>query len=298
MDTRSAFVAIVGRPNVGKSSLLNQFVGEKVAIVSPKPQTTRTKITGVLTKEETQLVFIDTPGMHKPKTKLSEFMVKQVTQSVADVDVAILVTEATGPVTKAEEELLFRFKNTKMPAVLVLNKIDTLDKREDMLAKIDVFSKEYAFDAIIPISAKTGDGVNILLDEIMKYAEEGPHFFDDDAYTDQPERVIVAEIIREKILNNMEQEIPHGTAVSIESMKERPDKNLMDIEATIFCERDTHKGMLIGKNGTMLKKIGTEARKDVAEFLDIPINLQLWVKVKEDWRNKEGLIKHLGFKSE
>lgn len=298
MKTRSAFVAIVGRPNVGKSSLLNKLVGEKVAIVSAKPQTTRTKITGVLTKDDTQIVFIDTPGIHKPKTKLSEYMVKQVNQSVADVDLAVLVTEANTPITKVEEELLESLTARKMKAILAINKIDVLEQREEMLPKMDALSKLFNFDMIIPISARTGDGLDILLESIMKYAEEGPHFFDDDAYTDQPERVIVAEIVREKILNNMEQEIPHGTAVGIESMKERTEKEIIDIEATIYCERDSHKGMLIGKNGAMLKKIGSEARRDIEAFLDISINLQLWVKVKEDWRNKAGMIKHLGFKDE
>ena len=298
METRSAFIAIVGRPNVGKSSLLNAMVGEKVAIVSDKPQTTRNRIVGILTRGETQLVFIDTPGMHKPKTKLSEFMVRQVRRSVADVDAAVLVTEPEREITKAERELLDNIKAMGIPAILVLNKIDTLKRREDMLEKMQTLSAEYEFEAVVPLSALTGDGVDILINELSQLAEEGPHFFDDDDFTDQPERVIAGEIIREKILNNMREEIPHGTAVSVESMKEREDKDIIDIDAVIYCERDSHKGMLIGKQGSMLKTIGSQAREDIEAFLDTKVNLRLWVKVKEDWRNKEGLIKQFGFTEE
>ena len=298
METRSAFIAIVGRPNVGKSSLLNAMVGEKVAIVSDKPQTTRNRIVGILTRGETQLVFIDTPGMHKPRTKLSEFMVRQVRRSVADMDAAVLVTEPEKEVTKAERELLDNIKAMGIPAVLVINKIDTLKRREDMLEKMQALSAEYEFEAVVPLSALTGDGVDILLAELSQLAEEGPHFFDDDDFTDQPERVIAGEIIREKILNNMREEIPHGTAVSVESMKEREDKDIIDIDAVIYCERDSHKGMLIGKQGSMLKTIGSQAREEIEAFLDAKVNLKLWVKVKEDWRNKEGLIKQFGFTEE
>ncbi|MCD4836645.1 GTPase Era [Phocea massiliensis] len=298
METRSAFIAIVGRPNVGKSSLLNAMVGEKVAIVSDKPQTTRNRIVGILTRGETQLVFIDTPGMHKPRTKLSEFMVRQVRRSVADVDAAVLVTEPEKEVTKAERELLDNIKAMGIPAVLVINKIDTLKRREDMLEKMQALSAEYEFEAVVPLSALTGDGVDILLAELSQLAEEGPHFFDDDDFTDQPERVIAGEVIREKILNNMREEIPHGTAVSVESMKEREDKDIIDIDAVIYCERDSHKGMLIGKQGSMLKTIGSQAREEIEAFLDAKVNLKLWVKVKEDWRNKEGLIKQFGFTEE
>ena len=298
METRSAFSAIVGRPNVGKSSLLNAMVGEKVAIVSDKPQTTRNRIVGILTRGETQLVFIDTPGMHKPRTKLSEFMVRQVRRSVADVDAAVLVTEPEKEVTKAERELLDNIKAMGIPAVLVINKIDTLKRREDMLEKMQALSAEYEFEAVVPLSALTGDGVDILLAELSQLAEEGPHFFDDDDFTDQPERVIAGEIIREKILNNMREEIPHGTAVSVESMKEREDKDIIDIDAVIYCERDSHKGMLIGKQGSMLKTIGSQAREEIEAFLDAKFNLKLWVKVKEDWRNKEGLIIQFGFTEE
>lgn len=292
---RSAFVAIVGRPNVGKSSLLNRFVGEKVAIVSPKPQTTRTRITGVLTEGETQFVFIDTPGLHNPKTKLSEFMVKQIKDSVADVDVAVLVTEPLGKIHQTELDLLQRFRDLRLPAILAINKIDTVAKKDLMMEKIAAFSQLFDFEAVVPVSAMTGDGTEELLEEIGEYAAEGPHYFPDDAMTDQPERVIVAEIIREKLLNNLSDEIPHGTAVTVEQMIEREDKNIIDIHAVIYCEKDSHKGIIIGKQGAMLKKVASQARREIESFLDIKINLQCWVKVKEDWRNRIGVIRDLGF---
>lgn len=297
-QTYSGFVAIVGRPNVGKSSLLNRFVGEKVAIVSPKPQTTRNKITGILTRGATQLVFIDTPGLHKPRTALGEYMVEQVRRSVLDVDVGVLVTEPTGDITPAEQQLMESLKAAHMPVLLAVNKIDTIRQKDLMMAKINAFSKELNFEAIVPISARTGDGTDILLEKISSYAHEGPHFFDDDAITDQPERVIIAELIREKVLQNMQDEIPHGVAVGIENMKERKNaagQELADVDATIYCERESHKGMLIGKGGAMLKRIGTAARVDAERFLDTKLNLRLWVKVKEDWRNREGLMKNFGF---
>lgn len=292
----SAFVAIVGRPNVGKSSLLNRFVGEKVAIVSPKPQTTRTRITGVLTKKNAQFVFIDTPGLHQPKTKLSEFMVKQVKDSVADVDVAVLVTDPLGKIHPMEEDLMDRFRERRIPAILAINKIDTLAQKDVMMEKINAFSKQFPFDAIVPISALTGDGVEELLDELSPHAKEGPHYFPDDALTDQPEQVIVSEIIREKLLNNLNEEIPHGTAVFIEQMRERKGRDLLDIHAVIYCERDSHKGIVIGKQGTMLKKVASQARAEIESFLGIKVNLQCWVKVKEDWRNRIGVIRDLGFR--
>ena len=292
---RSAFVAIVGRPNVGKSSLLNRFVGEKVAIVSPKPQTTRTRITGVLTEGETQFVFIDTPGLHNPKTKLSEFMVKQIKDSVADVDVAVLVTEPLGKIHQTELDLLQRFRDLRLPAILAINKIDTVAKKDLMMEKIAAFSQLFDFEAVVPVSAVTGDGAEELLEEIGEYAAEGPHYFPDDAMTDQPERVIVAEIIREKLLNNLSDEIPHGTAVTVEQMIEREEKNIIDIHAVIYCEKDSHKGIIIGKQGAMLKKVASQARREIESFLDIKINLQCWVKVKEDWRNRIGVIRDLGF---
>ncbi len=294
-NTKNEFVAIVGKPNAGKSSLLNSIVGEKVAIVSAKPQTTRTRITGVLTQEETQYVFIDTPGLHKPKTKLGEYMVKQVGESVADVDVAVLVVDFKGEPVKAELDLIERFRELKIPAILVVNKIDTLARKEAIIPRIDTYRKLFDFAAVVPLSAKTGEGVDILLKELKPFAQEGPHFFPDDAVTDQPERVIAAEIIREKLLRNLSDEVPHGTAVAIEAMKERPDGNIIDIDAVIYCERETHKGIIIGKGGAMLKKVATEARQDMEQFFDIKINLKTWVKVKDDWRNHEGLVRSFGY---
>lgn len=294
--TASAFLAIVGRPNVGKSSLLNRFVGEKVAIVSPKPQTTRTRITGVLTQENTQFVFIDTPGLHNPKTKLSEFMVKQIKDSVADVDAAVLVTEPLGKIHPTELELLQRFRDLRLPAILVINKIDTIPKKDMMMEKVAAFSELFPFEAVVPVSALNGDGLPQLLDELSHHAKEGPHYFPDDAMTDQPERVIIAEIIREKLLNCLNEEIPHGTAVTIEQMTDREHQNLIDIHAVIYCEKDSHKRIIIGKQGTMLKKIASQARREIESFLGVKINLQCWVKVKEDWRNRPGIIRDLGFR--
>ncbi len=294
MQSKSAFITIVGRPNVGKSSLMNALVGEKIAIVSPKPQTTRNRITGVLTRGETQLVFLDTPGVHHARTKLGDYMNRQATGSVADVDLAVFVTEANRPLNEAEKNLLAGFRG--IPAIAVVNKIDLLDAPEQMLTKIAELADAYSFDEIVPVSVLQNDGIDGLLEILLRYAEEGPHFFDDDAMTDQPERVIVAEIIREKILRNMRDEIPHGTAVTIERMEDRG--RIVDIDATIYCERETHKGMLIGKKGEMLKRIGTQAREDAERFLGTKVNLQCWVKVKEDWRNREGLIKNFGYVDE
>lgn len=298
IDTKSAFIAIVGRPNVGKSSLLNTLIGEKVAAVSAKPQTTRTRITGVLTEGKTQFVFIDTPGLHKPRTKLADFMVKQVGDSVADVDLAILVTEPTGEITDAEKDLMERFRALGLPAILCINKIDLLEEKKEMLGKMAAFAKAFEFEEIIPISVVEKDGIDILLSELDKYASPSPHFFADDTLTDQPEKVIVAELIRERMLIDLDNEVPHGVAVSIESMKEREGKDIMDIEAMIYCEKDSHKGIIIGKSGSMLKKIGSEARANIERFLGCRVNLQCWVKVKEDWRNREGLIKNFGFRDE
>lgn len=294
-QTKTAFVAIVGRPNVGKSSLLNALIGEKVAIVSNKPQTTRTRITGVLTRGDTQFVFIDTPGIHKPRTKLSEYMVRQVTESVADVDVAVLVTEPAGEIHKAEQDLIASFQAQHIPAVLAINKIDTLDQKDKLMSRILAFSTAYEFDAVVPISALKGDGVDEVLDELQKFAAPSPFFFDEDTLTDQPERVIVAEIVREKLLRSLYDEIPHGTAVAVESMKEREGQDMMDIEVQIYCEKDSHKGMIIGKGGAMLKRVATQAREDIEHFLGCKVNLQCWVKVREDWRNRENIIKSFGF---
>lgn len=294
-ETKTAFVAIVGRPNVGKSSLLNALIGEKVAIVSNKPQTTRTRITGVLTRENTQFVFIDTPGLHKPRTKLSEYMVKQVNESVADVDVAVLVVEPAGEIQKAEQELIASFQAQRIPAILAINKIDTLDLREKLMSRILAFSQAHPFEAVVPISALKGDGVDAVLDELEKFAAPSPFFFDEDTLTDQPERVIVAEIVREKLLKNMYDEIPHGVAVTVERMHEREEQQLIDIEVQIYCEKESHKGMIIGKGGGMLKRVASQAREDIEHFLRCKVNLKCWVKVREDWRNRENVIRSFGF---
>ncbi len=294
-ETKTAFVAIVGRPNVGKSSLLNALIGEKVAIVSNKPQTTRTRITGVLTRENTQFVFIDTPGLHKPRTKLSEYMVKQVNESVADVDVAVLVVEPAGEIQKAEQELIASFQAQRIPAILAINKIDTLDLREKLMPRILAFSQAHPFEAVVPISALKGDGVDAVLDELEKFAAPSPFFFDEDTLTDQPERVIVAEIVREKLLKNMYDEIPHGVAVTVERMHEREEQQLIDIEVQIYCEKESHKGMIIGKGGAMLKRVASQAREDIEHFLRCKVNLKCWVKVREDWRNRENVIRSFGF---
>lgn len=302
MNTKAAFIAIVGRPNVGKSSLLNAFVGEKVAIVSQRPQTTRNRITGIITTKDTQLVFIDTPGMHKPKTRLSEYMVREINESASDVDAAVLVTEAFGDITETERELAKKLISKKIPLILAVNKCDLVDDKNLILPKIALFSQEFSFDHIFPISVRRGEGVTELFNCLANYAVDSPFYFDPDSYTDQPERVIVGEMIREKLLINLRDELPHGIAIEIEQMKERPipqdsqKSPIIDITAVIYCERDSHKGMVIGKNGAMLKLIGSQARADIEEFLDTKINLQCWVKVREDWRNKESSIRQFGFK--
>lgn len=293
--TKSAFVAIVGKPNVGKSSLLNLLVGEKIAIISDKPQTTRTRITGVLTEGEVQLVFIDTPGLHKPKNKLGDYMVKQVTDSVGDVDCAVFVTDPLGEITEAEERLIENLQQLDLPAILVINKIDILQNKEDMVKKMVALSEKYPFEQVVPISVREKDGTDLLLKLIQDQAQEGPHFFPSDTLTDQPEKVIAAEIIREKVLRNMRDEIPHGTAVVIERMRERAGKDILDIDATILCEKASHKGMIIGKQGSMLKKIASQSRAEIEAFLDTRVNLQCWIKVREDWRNSEFSIRDLGF---
>ncbi|MCI8649541.1 MAG: GTPase Era [Anaerotruncus sp.] len=293
--TKSAFVAIVGRPNVGKSSLLNALIGEKVAIVSNKPQTTRTRITGVLTQEDMQLVFIDTPGLHKPRTKLSEYMVKQIDDSVADVDVAVLVVEPEGEIQKAEQQLMESFRQQRLPAILAINKIDTLSQKDKLMARILAYTKAFDFAAVVPVSALRGEGVDELLTELQGFVVPSPFFFDSDTLTDQPERLIVAEIVREKLLRNLYDEIPHGTAVTVERMRERNGQELIDIDVEIYCERDSHKGMIIGKGGEMLKKIASQAREDIEKFLACKVNLKCWVKVREDWRNRENVIRSFGF---
>lgn len=294
--TKNAFITIVGRANAGKSSLLNALIGEKIAAVSCKPQTTRTKITGVLTQGETQYVFIDTPGMHKAVNKLSEHMLKTVNDSVADAEIILLVCDCSKPVSQNEKNLVGGFKkNDKV--ILLLNKIDLLENKDMLIQRLSEYSSLYDFSEVIPISVLENDGLDILMSSLEKLAVEGPHYFPDDKFTDQPERVIMAEIIREKALNDLNEEIPHGIAVTIESVSERDTKDgepIMDISATIYCEKDSHKGILIGKKGSMLQKIGSEARADLEEFFRIRVNLQCWVKVKEGWRNREGLIRNFG----
>ena len=302
---RSGFIAIVGRPNVGKSTLLNAFLGEKVAIVSAKPQTTRNKITGVLTDGDTQMVFLDTPGLHRSRTKLDEHMRRAVDDSIADVDVAVLVVEPQKDCGEAETELVEKLAAKKMPVILAVNKVDTV-KKETLMSVISTWAQRLDFATVVPVSAATGDGVKILLSEIKKQMPQGPQYFPDDMLTDQPERLVVAEIIREKLLTLLSDEVPHGIAVSVESMKERKstaqsaaqsagETAMMDIEATIYCERDSHKGIIIGKGGRMLKTVGVRARADIETLLDCHVNLQLWVKVKDDWRNREGVLKTLGY---
>lgn len=292
--TKTAFIAIVGCPNVGKSSILNRLLGQKIAIVSDKPQTTRTKIMGVLTEGDTQLVFTDTPGFHRPRTKLGEKMVQAVSDSVSGVDACLFVVEPEGELRPAELELIEKFKKLKMPVILAINKVDTLPDKEVLMARILEISKTYDFEAVVPVSALRGINMDELLSEMKKLAEENVFFFPEDTLTDQPERVIAAEIIREKLLRNLDREIPHGVAVSIEKMREREDSDIMDIEAVIYCEKDSHKGIIIGKNGAMLKRISTRAREDMEKFFRCHINLRCWVKVKEGWRNREGLIHNFG----
>lgn len=292
--TKTAFIAIVGCPNVGKSSILNRLLGQKIAIVSDKPQTTRTKIMGVLTEGDTQLVFTDTPGFHRPRTKLGEKMVQAVSDSVSGVDACLFVVEPEGELRPAELELIEKFKKLKMPVILAINKVDTLPDKEVLMAKILEISKTNDFEAVVPVSALRGINMDELLSEMKKLAEESVFFFPEDTLTDQPERVIAAEIIREKLLRNLDREIPHGVAVSIEKMREREDSDIMDIEAVIYCEKDSHKGIIIGKNGAMLKRISTRAREDMEKFFQCHINLRCWVKVKEGWRNREGLIHNFG----
>ncbi len=293
-ESKTAFIAIVGRPNVGKSSILNKLLGQKIAIVSDKPQTTRTRIMGVLTVEETQLVFTDTPGFHRPKTKLGEKMVKAVSDSISGVDLCLFVIESEGELRETELELIEKFKQQKMPVVLAINKIDTLSDKTVLMKRIMDMTALYDFEAIVPVSAVKNDGLDALTDELIKLAQPSEHFFPEDTLTDQPERVIVSEIIREKMLRLLDKEIPHGVAVAIEKMRERSDKDLIDIEATIFCERESHKGIIIGKKGATLKRISTYARQDMEKFFGCQINLQCWVKVKDDWRNREGLIHNFG----
>lgn len=293
-ETKTAFVAIVGCPNVGKSSLLNRMIGQKVAIVTSKPQTTRTRIMGVLTVDETQLVFTDTPGYHRPHNKLGEKMNQAVSDSISGVDACLFVVEPRGELRPEEQELLKKFRQQKMPVVLAINKIDTVENKQDLALRIADLSALYDFTAVVPVCAVKGDGVDELLQELTALAEPSVHFFPDDALTDQPERVIAAEIIREKMLRLLQDEVPHGTAVSMERFSEREDRDLLDLEAVIYCERESHKGIIIGKKGAMLKKISTYAREDMEKFFGCQVNLHCWVKVKEGWRDRDSLIHNFG----
>ena len=295
-ETRSAMITVCGRPNVGKSTLTNALVGEKIAIVSDKPQTTRNRITGIVQHGNAQFVLLDTPGFHKPRTRLGDYMVNVVKESVADVDLVLLVVEPVAVIGAQEQALIERLKDNGAPAILVINKIDTVDKTR-LLEVTALYSSAYDFESIIPISAKTGDGVAQLLEEMDKFAVESPHFFPDDMITDQPERQICAELVREKLLNCLEKEIPHGTAVEVTSFKERSN-GIVDIEVTIYCEKSSHKGIIIGKKGAMLKRIGELARTDIEEFLGTKVFLQTWIKVKENWRDSSFLLKNFGFNND
>lgn len=291
--TKTAVVSVVGRPNVGKSTLTNKLVGQKVAIVSSKPQTTRTRITGVLSRGETQYVLLDTPGLHKPRSRLGDYMCKVVTDTVSEVDVAVLVVEPIPNIGPAEESLIAQIKQHHMPAILVINKIDTV-KKEELLAVIATYAAVHEFDAVVPISARTGEGVEELLTEIDKYAIEGPQLFPEDMVSDQPERQLVAEIIREKMLRLLDREVPHGVAVGIERWNERED-GLVEINAVIYCEKASHKGIIIGKHGDMLKRISSLARRDIEKFMGAKVYMETWVKVKENWRDNVNFIRARGY---
>ena len=293
MISKTAMITICGRPNVGKSTLTNALAGEKIAIVSNKPQTTRNRITAVCQRGETQFVFLDTPGFHKPRTRLGDYMVNVVRQSVADVDAVVLVVEPVASLGPQERELIASIKAANCPAVLAINKLDTVEP-EKLLAVIALYSEAYAFNAIVPISAKTGDGVEELLKELDKFAVESPALFPEGVTTDQPEKQVCAELIREKLLWCLDKEVPHGTAVEITRFSERDD-GIIDLEATIYCEKASHKGIIIGKHGAMLKKIGEDARKDIEEFMGTKVFLQTWVKVKEKWRDSNSLLRNFGY---
>ena len=293
MITKTAMITICGRPNVGKSTLTNALVGEKIAIVSNKPQTTRNRISAVVNRGETQFVLMDTPGFHKPRTRLGDYMVKVVRESVADVDAVVLVVEPIASLGPQEEALIERIKQSGAPAVLCINKIDTVEK-QDLLAVIAAYSAVHDFTAIIPISARTGDGLEMLMDELEKFAEPGPQLFPDDMISDMPEKQICAELVREKLLLCLDKEIPHGTAVEVTKFTER-DNGIIDMDVTIYCEKDSHKGIIIGKKGAMLKKIGELARTDIEAFMGTKVFLQTWVKVKENWRDSNAQLRNFGF---
>ena len=294
-DYRSGFVTLIGRPNVGKSTLMNYLVGQKIAITSKKPQTTRNRIQTVLTTEEGQIVFVDTPGIHKAKNKLGEYMVNVARQTLNEVDVILWLVEPTTFIGAGEQHIIERLKKVNTPVILVINKIDSV-KKEEILKAIAAYKDQMEFAEIVPVSARSGENTGELLKTVMKYLPYGPQYYDDDTVTDQPERQIVAELIREKALHCLEDEIPHGIAVTIESMKRKG--KVTYIEATIICERDSHKGIIIGKQGNMLKKIGSTARYEIEKMLECQVNLKLWVKVKKDWRDSEYLMKNFGYREE
>ncbi|WP_294754269.1 GTPase Era [uncultured Ruminococcus sp.] len=291
---RTAFVTIAGRTNAGKSSLLNAIVGEKIASVSNKPQTTRTRITGIRNIDDVQLVFFDTPGLHKPVNKLSEHMLNTVKESVSDIDAVVFVMDCTKKINQQELELLRSMNSSKMPVILVLNKIDLLKNKDELAPVIAELTSKIQFQAVVPVSVTENSGVDIVIDEIIALAEESVHFFPEDMITDQPEKVLAAEMIREKLLTLLSDEVPHGIAVGVEQMSERDDKDILDISAVIYCEKESHKGIIIGKGGAMLKKASTAARIELEDFFQIKVNLKCWVKVKEDWRNRENLIRSFG----
>lgn len=297
MNTKSVMIAICGRPNVGKSTLTNTIVGEKVAIVSNKPQTTRNRICGIRDRGDTQLVFLDTPGFHRPRTKLGDYMVNVVEQSVANVDLALLLVEPIDNLGPQEEALIEQFRQRDVPAILVINKTDTVEDKESLLPVIARYNHAFPFAATVPISAKTNDGVDELLDLCEHYAVESPWFFPEGMTSDQPERQVIAEIIREKMLWNLDKEIPHGTAVEITRFSER-DTGVIDVEATIYCEKASHKGIIIGKGGQMLKKISSQARADCERFMGAKVYLQTWIKVKENWRDSDFLIRNFGYRND
>lgn len=292
--SKTVFVTIAGRTNAGKSSLLNAIIGEKIASVSSKPQTTRTRITGIRNIGDVQLVFFDTPGLHKPVNKLSEHMLNTVKESVSDIDAVVFMMDCTRKINEQELNLLRSMNASGMPIILGLNKIDLLRSKDELAPVIAELTSKIDFQAVVPMSVAENSGIDIMIEEISKLAEESPHYFPDDMITDQPERVLAAEMIREKLLELLNDEVPHGIAVGVEEMKEREDKDILDISAVIYCERDSHKGIVIGKGGAMLKKASTAARIELEDFFQIKVNLQCWVKVKEDWRNKEGIIRNFG----
>lgn len=289
---KSDFAALIGRPNVGKSTLMNCLIGQKIAITSKKPQTTRNRIQTVYTSDEGQIVFVDTPGIHKAKNKLGDYMVNVAEHSLRDVDVILWLVEPTDYIGAGEQHIIEQLKKAKAPVILVINKIDTV-RREQLLGYIEAYRGQLDFAEVVPVSALKSDNTDVLIAQIMKYLPYGPAFYDEDTITDQPTRQIVAELIREKVLRSIDEEIPHGVAVTIESMKNR--HKIVDIDATIICERDSHKGIIIGKGGAMLKKIGSMARPEIEELLERHVNLQLWVKVKKDWRDSDFLIRNFGY---